>query len=182
MIFNIMVVAMAVLQLGCSPSYEATNVCPTTSISDEGLERSSCRSEGTVSIAVYADKNSQSPYSTIFDQRELLTAEAPDLALLLAFDGFQRKSAQLIFAGSRLTNVPYADSVSSKDVDPEVEGYKDWKIGYETIQYSAQGGRAGFSIDCATAVHIKSSFVAISECYPMEHSERFLRTLDKVIF
>lgn len=146
----------------------------------DGLSRTACEISQSVMVERYSGPKPAHPYASEFDRRKVAIAIGKKAESVTTVAGI-RAGPRAVQVQTSLLYPPLVDQVAKRYPTPKARRYKRWVIGYEQIEYGAQGSAQGFPLECATAVHSTTQATKIvAECFPLEERARFLKTLDAV--
>jgi hypothetical protein len=156
-------------------------VCPGPKLSEVVLQQTSCEERTGLTAIRYSDVGASSAYATAFDRRSVVVLFGHDVHAVKSEAGLPARSSEHSLYCVKLVEPPFADQIESRKAAKRPIRHRTWTVLTERVQYEAQGGAAGFVIDCATAMKSsKGGSVAIAECFALEERQRFFRTLDLV--
>lgn len=142
-----------------------------------------CDVEGGVSAFSLSGPEPTSPYASEFDRRRVVIAKATSKDKLRFYRDLDSDSGSrpLSFAGLRLLSPPAENQIVQRIHLKKSIKKRGWHIATERVSYGAQGGAAGYVMDCSTATRWhKTHALTVAECYPLEERQRFVKTLDLV--
>jgi len=164
----------------CVRADGASSPCDKPTVKSGDLRRVACVEQDDVTIERYSGSPSQSPYATEFDVRSVTVARSASSERIFEAAGVTRQSKESL-PRTRLAQPPLADQVLRRAALTHSTRFRQWALWTEQVEYGAQGGWQGFTMDCVTAIRRRiEQTVAVAECFPVEERQRFLAMLENI--
>lgn len=155
--------------------------CEGLSLDSAELRLLGCSDRNGVVLCTYVGSTDASPYATEFDRRTVVIACGAESPSLRAMIGVPLEEKDAGGYRTLLARPPEEEQVVRRTPDSSVQNYFGWQVYSERVDYGAQGGMSGYTIDCATAIKATERYTsAVSECFSVEKRNRFLQTLPQV--
>jgi len=177
--FNVLLLATLI---SSTARGDVSKDCQPPSLASSDLHISSRSDRNGVFLSTYIDSKPASPYATEFDQRKVVIAYSANDSSLIAMAGIPIQGEDARGYRTQLSPLPESDQAIRRIPELKVQNHLGWRIYIERVEYGAQGGGIGYAVDCATALKAiaQKKMTAVSECFALEHRQRFMETLTLV--